>query len=169
MIKPWHFILSLGYLGLIALIIEPRVYARLATIRVSIGIVLVSIAVVSGLGAPLVPARTVLSFLGPTAIAIIGWGFASLLTVLALAFIAMMISQLHRSRANRILLFAGSAVILLAITNADLALFSSRYIFIALPFLLIFLAAEIRLSWDLPVRLAAGSGIGLASLASYFH
>jgi hypothetical protein len=78
-------------------------------------------------------------------------------------------NRLYRQRLERVMLFAGSVVILCAVSSIDLAQFSSRYIFVSLPFLLINLGPSVKLSWHLSARLAFGSTIGLASLLSYLH
>jgi hypothetical protein len=92
-----------------------------------------------------------------------------LIASLATAFVAIMAQRLYRQRHDRVTLFASSVAILCAVSNIDLAQFSSRYIFVALPFLLISLGPSVKLSWHLPARLALGSTIGLVSLASYLR
>jgi hypothetical protein len=61
-IRPWHFILSAGYLGLISLIIEPSVYAPVLRRPYERGAVFaVSLATAVILGTPIVPAKTALA------------------------------------------------------------------------------------------------------------
>ena len=167
-IHPWHFILSAGYLGLISLIIEPKVFCPLIGPRTLTAIALVSLAGAAAFVAPQVPARTALLFLGPTLLQIVGWTFSCVVAFLATAFLTMMFVRLYRVRDDRLMLFAGSVVLLCAMSNINLYKFSSRYCFVALPFLLVFLTPGLRASWDMPVRLAVGGLLELASLYTYF-
>ncbi|HEY2754411.1 MAG TPA: hypothetical protein VGJ01_01560 [Pseudolabrys sp.] len=55
------------------------------------------------------------------------------------------------------------------ISNAKIThQFSSRYVFVFLPFLLLAAAPAVRSTWHQPVRLAIGAGISLGALVSYY-
>jgi hypothetical protein len=169
-ITPWLFVLSLGYLGIVAFIIEPCIYAPIFNNwRKVIGATAVSLAIATSMARPIVPASTALSFLGETATWAIGWSFAWLIACLATAFLCAMGQRLYTQRSDRFMLFSGLVVIFGALSNANVILFSSRYVFVFLPFLLINLASSMKITWHLPVRLMTGSSIGLLSLASYFR
>jgi hypothetical protein len=169
-ISPWHFILSAGYLGIVVFIVEPSIYAPVFGNRwMAIGATVVSLAIAGSMAIPVVPASTILSFLDKTTTWAIGWGFAWLIAFLAVAFLFAMGQRLYLQRGDRFMRFAGFTVILGAISNSNLAIFSSRYVFVFVPFLLINIAPSVKVTWHLPVRLAVSSSIGLLSLASYFR
>lgn len=165
-LHPWHFVLSAGYLGILAALIAPVIYAPLRGPRWRAGLlVVVALAIAATLGEPLAPVRSLAAVINTQ---ILDWVCAVGVSLSAVAFVYTMALRLYELRDDRFARFAGLVTLAGALSNANIHQFSSRYIFVFLPFLLINLARSVTVTWHLPLRLAAGSLAGLASLASYF-
>ena len=166
---PWYGILSLGYAGLIAALLAPGIYCDLRP-RAFAGIAAVGLVVTFLFGSPTVPARSVLSrFAGDSALAIMGYGFSFFCALVATAFLAAIGKYLWGNRTDRMTLYCGCAAVVGLLSNAKVTVqFSSRYVFVFLPFLVLALAPKVRASCHLPLRIALGAGIGLLSLSSYY-
>jgi hypothetical protein len=66
------------------------------------------------------------------------------------------------------ILFCGSSALIGLASNVKIThQFSSRYVFVFLPLLLLSLAGSVRLTWHFPIRVVAGAFISLLSLSSY--
>ena len=166
-IHPWHFVLSAGYLGIVATLIAPAIYAPVCADRKRLGgLIVAALAITAIMGEPVAPGRTIAAGINSQAI---DWLSAVALSLSAVAFLSAMAFRLRTFWDDRFGRFAGLVTIAGAISNANIHQFSSRYIFVLLPFVLINLARSVTVSWHLPLRLAAGSLAGLASLASYFR
>ena len=167
----WNGIASVGYAGLVAAVLSPRLYRILfVRWRYSIAILACVAALAATFGAVRVPARSVLaSIANATTLSMIGHGFAVVLAVVCVSFLYCMAHYLWKHRADRIVRFAGCVFALGILSNAKISVqFSSRYVVIFIPFLLLALAPTIRMNWHLPPRLAIGACISLASLYSYY-
>lgn len=165
-IHPWHFVLSAGYLGIIAALIAPAIYAPVFTdLKLLGGLIVATLAITAIMGEPVAPGRAIAAGINSQAI---DWLYAVALSLSAVAFLTAMALRLRAFWNDRFGRFAGLVTIAGALSNANIHQFSSRYIFVFLPFVLINLARSVTVSWHLPLRLAAGSLAGLASLASYF-
>jgi 4-amino-4-deoxy-L-arabinose transferase-like glycosyltransferase len=168
-ILPLYAILSAGYLAIAALIIAPEGLSRMVRgydLWVSTALALI----VAWLApAPILPLHTVSAMAGPTISTIAAWTFTVLALALGFVFIAAMLRHMWDCRHDRWIRFCGTVVLVGAASNAKIYEFSSRYVFVFLPFLLLSLARQIRLSWHLPWRLAAGALVSLTSLASYLR
>ncbi|MBI1205364.1 MAG: hypothetical protein GC182_22910 [Rhodopseudomonas sp.] len=166
-IHPWHFVLSAGYLGIVAALIAPAIYTPVHARRWLVGsLIIAALAITAIIGEPVTPARAVVAGIYS---ATAGWLCAAGLSLSAVAFLAAMALRLRTYWDDRFGRFAGLVTLAGALSNANIHQFSSRYIFVFLPFMLINLARSVTVNWHLPIRLAAGSLAGLASLASYFH
>jgi hypothetical protein len=163
---PWFVILSFGYLGVLALLIEPRIYAPLVQNKYAfIAVILGALILTAAFGTPLVPARSTLSIVSPE---LFGWIFPYLSSAIGMAFVIAMAYRLRETWKAPFARFTTAVVFTGALSNAGIHQFSSRYVFMFLPFLLVALGPGIRLSWDLPIRLFGGAALGLTSLAAYF-
>jgi hypothetical protein len=169
-VAPFNGLLSLGYLGVITAIVTPELF--LSNLRnkfdlpVALGLALVA---VFAWGQPVVPLHSLAERLGPAVLPLIGWAAALGIAVAALVLLVSLLRNAFEYRHEPIIRFATTAVVLISFSNVKVGQFSSRYIVIALPFLLLAIAPRIRLSAFLPLRLAIGAVIGLSSLATYFH
>jgi len=168
-LTPWHGVLSLGYAGLITALFVPGIYCGLRP-RAFIGIAVAAVAATALFGMPSVPAHSVMSrFASAGTLAVMGYGFAFLYGVAAMAFLAAISKYLWQNRADRITLYCGCAALIGFLSNAKVTVqFSSRYVFVFLPFLVLALAPKVRANWHLPVRIALGAALGLLSLSSYY-
>ena len=166
---PWHGVLSLGYAGLIAALLAPGIYCALR-LRAFIGAAVAALAATILFGMPSVPAYSVMSrFAGESTLAVMGYGFAFLYAIAAAAFLAAIGKYLWENRAERMTLYCGCAAVIGFLSNAKVTVqFSSRYVFVFLPFLVLALAPKVRANWHLPVRIALGAALGLLSLSSYY-
>jgi hypothetical protein len=122
-------------------------------------------------GAPMVPLRSVITRIGGTTIAEwVGNGVALLLALVATSFFLAMGHHLWRYRNDRMVRFAGLAAVLGILSNMKITWqFSSRYMLVFAPLLIVALAPAMRATWHLPVRLVVGAAISLVSLASYYY
>jgi hypothetical protein len=166
-IHPWYFVLSAGYLGVMAVLIVPEIYAPVWRRRMLTGLLIVAaLAITATFGEPVAPGGSITATVTSPAI---GWFCAFAFSVGALIFLAAMAMRLWNMRDDRFARFAGLVTVAGALSNAAIHQFSSRYIFVFLPFLLIHLARGVTVTWHLPVRILAGGSLGLYSLAAYFR
>lgn len=167
--QPFYVVLSFGYLGVIAAMIAPYFFAPVAKQNYRWWVASLALITVAVCGEPRIPMHTVLSVAAPAVLSIFGWIFTFAASIAAIAFIIAMSVHVWAYRDNHLIRFCGAVIFLGALSNIEIHQFSSRYIFIFLPFLLLMLAGKVRLSWHLPMRLTAGALVGLLSLASYFR
>jgi hypothetical protein len=168
---PWHGVLSAGYSGFVAALLCPDIFRELIVRRSQLLLaVLVGLALALLFGAPMAPMRSVVTRIGGTAMAEwVGTGVAFLLALVAASFLLAMCHHLWQYRNDRIVRFAGVAAVLGILSNVKITWqFSSRYMMVFAPLLILALAPAMRATWHLPVRLAVGAAISLVSLASYY-
>jgi hypothetical protein len=168
---PWHGVLSAGYAGFVAALLCPDILRELLVRRSQLlAAGLAGLALTLLFGAPMVPMRSVITRIGGIAMAEwVGTGVALLLAVVAASFLLAMGHYLWQYRNDRIVRFAGFAAVLGILSNVKITWqFSSRYMIVFAPFLILALAPAMRATWHLPVRLAVGAAISLVSLASYY-
>lgn len=168
-IIPYHFVLGAGYLGILTFLLAPAVFRRIAHGKDLLIVLVLAGATVLLIGQPYTPMMSVLAAAGPGIRWLVSWVFTIAVAIAAYAFLAATFRHLWDHRNERWTRFFDTLVLLGAASNAKIFQFSSRYIFVFLPFLLLALARDIRLSWHLPARLAVGALVGAASLASYFR
>jgi 4-amino-4-deoxy-L-arabinose transferase-like glycosyltransferase len=169
-VLPFHTVLSLGYFGVIALLIAPDLYRSLTRNRYDLWLVAgLTLAAVALAGEPLTPMHSLAARLGAEALLPLRWPASAAIAAIAFAFLLSLLRHAYEHWNDRLIRFGTAAVLLGALSNIQIYQFSSRYIFVFLPFLLLAIAARIRLSWHLPLRLALGSLIGTLSLMTYFH
>jgi hypothetical protein len=115
------------------------------------------------------PMKSALSDLFGHTIMEFGEGFFGfVLSWLSTYFVGCFIVYLWNQRSTRSILFLGLSALVGFASNMKIThQFSSRYVFVFLPLLLLSLAPAIRSTWHLPIRVAFGACIGLASIGSY--
>lgn len=162
-----HGVLSFGYLGATSLILAPAFYMQ--EFRAT-----VAVAVIGGMlnamffGLEILPFRGALSvfqswqnYVGPIS--------GSVLVGLACAFGTSFVVTVWKKRGDHFSLLIALMTFLLAATPlAIVHLFSSRYTFAAVPFLLILLQPFFVPSVWASGRLLIGAALGAVSLYSYF-
>jgi hypothetical protein len=168
---PYHGVLSAGYAGIFAALLAPRFYAplwqrkSLLVLAVVLGLLLAAL-----FGVDYVPARELVASVGGERLAELGEGAAPyLLSLIAAAFAVCLLDLLWRQRTDPFLRFCICVVVVLIVSNMEnTAQFSSRYVFVMLPFLFLALVPLIRISGYFALRLGLGAVVGLLSLAAYF-
>jgi hypothetical protein len=166
-----HGILSAGYAGVIALLFAPEIYRTLVKRKLLVaGIVTVSAALVVMMDEPTVPMASVLgAFFSDAFIITISTGFNVLLAFLAVSFLVCFSIFLWRQRMDWFTRLTGSTALVGILSNTKIThQFSSRYVFVFIPFFVLSMAPAVRSNWHQPLRLAAGACLSLAALSSYF-
>jgi len=162
---------SAGYAGIIVVLLAPQVYRVLAERK----LVLVAIAAAC-IPASLLPGQQSLPLASVSAL-VLGSRLAAfagpivnyILALSALAFVVCFAYFLWQRRMDWLTRFCGGTALIGILTNAKIPhQFSSRYVFVFLPFLAISVAAAARPNWHQPLRIALGACISLGALASYF-
>jgi len=162
---------SAAYTGIIAALFAPELYRmlckrKLAMFAAAVAAVPASL-LLSQPGLPLaslfaaVPGRQLAAIIGPI--------LDYVLALFALAFLGCFAIHLWQDRTHWLTRLCGGTVLLGILSNAKIShQFSSRYVFVFLPFLVASTAGLARASWYQPLRIAIGAGVGLAALASYY-
>jgi hypothetical protein len=162
---------SAGYGGVIAVLFAPEMYRVLAKRKLVVaGIVTVSVALVPMMDKPTVPMSSVLgAFFSDALVVTIGSGFNVLLAFSAVSFLVCFSIFLWQQRMNWFTRLTGSIALVGILSNTKIThQFSSRYVFVFLPFFVLSMAPAVRCNWHQPLRLAAGACLSLATLSSYF-
>jgi hypothetical protein len=167
-ISLWNGVLAMGYAGLIGFLIAPEIirsgkWPILAAI-------ITATAIWSMVGAAFMPMHSVLpDLLGQSGAILVADFFGWVVSLIATYFLVCFLSYLWCDRNNGMILLFGAVALIGLASNAKIThQFSSRYVFVFLPFLLLSLAPAMRVTWHLPVRVAIGAGISLMSISSYF-
>jgi hypothetical protein len=165
---------SAGYAAVIALMFAPEIYRALATSKAILaGVVILSAATALTMDKPTVPMAPILQAFGGNPLVrviTIGFnaGFNLLLAFLAVSFLACFLFFLWQQRMNWFTRLTGSTALLGILSNMKIThQFSSRYVFVFIPFLVLSMAPAVRSSWHQPLRLAAGATVSLGALAGY--
>lgn len=166
---PDNVVRGAGYAGVILLLLAPRIYAPLRQRIWLATIVLATIPIAYMLGGSFVPLRAIMMTLfGGRGLTFIGWAAACLVSFAAPAFLLCFTLHLWRHRDQWLTRLSGAFVLLGLLSNAKIThQFSSRYVFIVLPFMVI-AAAAIRVTRWTPLQMTSAAGISLAALASYY-
>jgi hypothetical protein len=162
---------SAGYAGAIIALFAPEIYTILIAKKwLAFAIAIVSIALSFAIDRPIVPLASLLGpLLSETMFPIAGIAFNVLLSLMAVSFLVCWASFIWRERANWFIRLCGCTALAGIISNAKIShQFSSRYVFVFLPFVLLAAATAVRSTWHQPVRLALGAGISLGALVSYY-
>lgn len=161
---------SAGYAGLIAFLFAPEIFGVLARRKVLLAAACVLSVPVALMLDAAVPMASVTRILSAQAASAMAAGFRFALAFSAICFIGCFALHIWRERANWLTRFAGSTALLGILSNARIThQFSSRYVFVFLPFIVLALAPAVRMSWHQPLRLAIGACISLGALASYYN
>jgi thiamine transporter ThiT len=169
-LAPGNIVRGAGYAGVILLLITPRIYAPLQR-RAWLGAsALAAIPIAIMLGNGFVPLRTTLMTLfGEHTLTLVGWVTAYLLSFAALAFASCFTLHLWRHRHEWLTRMTGAAALLGLLSNARIThQFSSRYVFVIVPLLVIAAAPAVRVTRWTPLQMTSAAGISLAALASYY-
>jgi len=160
-----------GYAAVIVLILAPQIYRRLAERPYGLAaIALAGMSFVLLQDVEQLPAHSVLGQLSPQWASAVGIAFAAFLATMGLATILALILHLVASFDRLIIRFSTSVALLGLLSNAKIThQFSSRYVFVFIPFLLLALAYDVRPTGQLPARLAVGGLLSAMSLAGYFN
>jgi hypothetical protein len=162
---------SAGYAGAIIALFAPEIYAGLVKRKwLAFAIAIVSIALSFAIDRPIVPLASLLGpLLSEPMIPIAGIAFNVLLSLMAVSFLVCWAIFIWQERADWFTRLCGCTALAGIISNAKIThQFSSRYVFVFLPFLLLAAAPAVRSTWHQPVRLAIGAGISLGALVSYY-
>jgi hypothetical protein len=162
---------SAGYAGVIALLFAPEIYRALAKRKLLVaGIVTVSAALALMMDRPTVPMSSVLgAFFSETLVVAISTGFNVLLAFSAVSFLVCFSIFLWQQRTNWFTRLTGSTALVGILSNTKIThQFTSRYVFVFIPFLVLSMAPAVRSNWHQPLRLAAGVCLSLGALSSYF-
>ena len=162
-----HGVLSFAYIGAIVLLLAPSFYGQqlLGTIAVFMLAAALNAAI---FGLEVLPFMSVLAAF-PTIQLSAGWLIGSIMVGLAFAFVFSFTLAARTYRHD----FWSSVIALLAVVLAAtpfaiVHLFSSRYAFAAIPFILLLLSPFFGSSLWLSVRVLLGAALGTVSLYSYF-
>ncbi len=161
---------SAGYAGLIALLLAPEIFSVLVRRKILLAAAFVlSIPVAWVLGPGSIPMASLTRIFSTEVASAIATGFRFVLAFAAICFIGCFALHIWRQRMNWLTRFAGSTALTGILSNAKIThQFSSRYVFVFLPFIVLAAAPAVRMTWHLPLRLVIGAGIGLRALASYY-
>jgi hypothetical protein len=169
-LAPGNVVRGAGYAGVILLLLAPGIYTPLRQRNWLGAIVLAAIPIAFMLGGGFVPLRaTMRTLFGSYGLTLIGWAAAYLLSFAALAFLLCFTLHLWRHRDQWMTRLSGAFVLLGLLSNAKIThQFSSRYVFVVLPFMLIAAAPAMRLTRWTPLQMTSAAGISLGALASYY-
>jgi 4-amino-4-deoxy-L-arabinose transferase-like glycosyltransferase len=169
--SPANAMRSAGYAGLIVLLFAPEIFGVLwQRKRLLAAATLASIPLSLATGHTTVPmASLVRPFSSEQLTAAIATGFGFLLSLSAICFVGCFACYVWQERTNWLTRFAGSMALLGILSNAKIThQFSSRYVLVFLPFIVLATAPAVRTNWHQPLRLAIGACISLGALASYY-
>ena len=170
-LAPDNVVRGAGYAGVIVLLLAPAVYAPLLRrLWPAATIALAAIPIAFAIGPGPVPLRaTTIALFGDRSLAFIGGAAAYLLACAALAFIGCFALHLWRHRDEWLTRMTGVAALLGLLSNAKIThQFSSRYVFVVVPLLLLAAAPAIHVTRWTPLQMTSAAGISLAALASYY-
>jgi len=164
-----NFILSCSYLGVIATIVYPNIL--LVGKKIALAIVVLSVLLV-GFYSDLryVPSRMIVENLfGSIGVFFLSYLIGVLFTSLALIFIYSLIKECVLKRNNIILVYCAMSIILIALSNIKIThQFSSRYITLAIPFLLYFLAYQKKISKFFLAKFSISLCLSVLFLYNYY-
>ncbi|MDO8878602.1 MAG: hypothetical protein Q8M24_19220 [Pseudolabrys sp.] len=169
--SPANGIRSAGYAGLIAFLFAPEIFRVLSHRKIVLAAAFVlSVPVALMLGPVSVPMASVTRALSAEALTgPIAASFSFVLSFSAVCFVGCFAFYVWQERTNWLTRFAGSMALLGILSNAKIThQFSSRYVFVFLPFIVMAAAPAVRVNWHQPLRLAIGAVISLGALASYY-
>lgn len=169
-LAPGNVVRGAGYAGVILLLLASCIYAPLRQ-RTWLGaLALAAVPVAFMQGGGFVPLHaTLMTLFGERALTPVGWATAYLLSFAALAFASCFTLHLWRHRHEWLTRMTGAAVLLGLLSNARIThQFSSRYVFVVVPLLVIAAAPAVRISRWTPLQMTSAAGISLAALASYY-
>lgn len=169
-LAPGNVVRGAGYAGLILLLLAPAIYVPLLRRSWLAAIALAAIPLALMLGDHFVPLRAILMALfGGHGLTFIGWVTAYLLSFVALAFATCFTLHLWRHRHEWLTRMSGAFVLLGLLSNAKIThQFSSRYVFVVVPLLVIAAAPAVHITRWTPLQMTSAAGISLAALASYY-
>jgi hypothetical protein len=170
-IDPSNAVKAAGYAGIIILLFAPEIFRVLwqrKPLLAAAALASIPLSLATG-GAPVPMAALVRPLFGEQQIAAIAIGFSFLLSLSAICFLGCFVFYLWQERTNWLTRFAGSTALLGILSNAKIThQFSSRYVLVFLPFIVLAVAPAARTNWHQPLRLALGACISLGALASYY-
>lgn len=160
---------SAGYAGLIAFLFAPEIFGVLWRRKILLAAAFVlSLPVALMLGTAM-PMASLARTLSAQATGAIATSFSFALAFSAICFTGCFAFHIWQQRLNWLTRFAGSTALIGILSNTKIThQFSSRYVFVFLPFIVLAAAPAVRMNWHLPLRLAIGAGIGLGAQASYY-
>lgn len=166
-ISLWNGVLTLGYGGIVAFLVAPEIIRGgkwPLLFAVTFAFVLWS-----STDASIMPMQTaILAIVGVSGATMIATFFGIGIALVATYFLGCFLVYLWINRGNKMICFFGLAALTGFISNVKIThQFSSRYVFVFVPLLLLSLAPALRLNWHLPLRVASGACISLISIASY--
>jgi hypothetical protein len=162
---------SAGYAGVIIAFFAPEIYAPLIRkMWLIVAIAIVGIPLSCVIDRPTTPLASLLEpLLSEPMIPLAGLAFNVLLSLTAVAFLIVWANYVWQERADWFIRLCGCTALLGIISNAKIThQFSSRYVFVFLPFLVLAAAPAVRSNWHQPIRLAIGASISLGALLSYY-
>jgi 4-amino-4-deoxy-L-arabinose transferase-like glycosyltransferase len=162
---------SAGYAGIIVLLFAPEIFRVLwqrKRLLAAAALASIPLLLATG-GAPIPMASLVRPLFSEQLTAAIATGFGFLLSLSAICFVGSFVFYCWQERTNWLTRFAGSTALLGILSNAKIThQFSSRYVLVFLPFIVLATAPAVRTNWHQPLRLALGACISLGALASYY-
>lgn len=169
-LAPGNIVRGAGYAGAILLLLAPSIYAPLRRQIWWPVIAVGGLVIALMLGGGLVPMRSMMaSVFGENALIFAGWCAAYVLSCAALAFAGCFTLHLWRHRHEWLTRMTGAAVLLGLMSNARIThQFSSRYVFVVVPLLVLAAAPAVRITRWTPLQMTSAAGISLAALASYY-
>jgi hypothetical protein len=168
-VAPMHALNSLGYIGVVFLLLAPQ--PRWLPLNLMAGIVILAGIVNALFGSlNLYPLRSIIDrYLSPSVVAVYGNLCGSLFISIGLIFLAWALWTLWRSRADLILVAIISGLLCVALSTLFISQgYSSRYTAMSLPYLVLATQAWRRWTMLNVITVAAGCGFGFLSLASYY-
>jgi len=163
-----HFIIALGYAGAFSFILAPSWFApRWKLILLSA----IPACLLNTIGGAIYhdPLRSLQSVAGLSAFSsLINWGSSQLIVALAAAFFCTIVADCFDNRDRYTIALSWGILSLCASCAGISHQFSSRYIAMATPFLILLISRKATPGAWATLRLLLGGGIGAASLFSYY-
>lgn len=170
-VSPANAIRSAGYAGLIALLFAPEIFSVLWRRKALLAAAaLASLPLSLATGRATIPMASMMRPLfSEHFAAAFAAGFSVLLSLSAICFAGCFASYIWQERGNWLTRFAGSTALLGILSNARIThQFSSRYVLVFVPFIVLAAAPAVRTTWHQPLRLVLGAVISFGALASYY-
>jgi hypothetical protein len=176
-IRPTSFLVSLAYLGLIALLLLPGLL-HLSRRRLAAALLLAVPLVLASADLRIVPSRALVSSVaGPVVTGAVGVVLGIALVALALLTLLALLERLRAAiPQNPLAAYGASAVLLICLSNIKIVhQFSSRYIALVLPFLILAAAFPPPGSpsppggWAYGWRFLAGLGLSVLLVLNYYR